>query len=206
MIGSVSQQNKSFWREGRIFHLSSGVETFMWYSTSHRDLCHTKALSTMQHLSHFSYQGRRIERDSGLTRSLREEWDFFFKNTHCNLLVCSTLKPQYFLHLPWREGDSGKVPFYPSLAKTTVRERLKSDPPASALWGSRQQLACWAHSRLTHNPVVSTKLFLLKSFKEWIHKKVPWQMQVCSKVKNEQGSIRSKQKKLETKIKHYHAS
>ena len=39
-----------------------------------------------------------------------------------NLLVCSTLKTQYFLHLPLREGSSGKVPFYPSLAKTTVRK------------------------------------------------------------------------------------
>lgn len=203
MIGSVSQQNKSFWREGRIFHLSSGVETFMWYSTSHRDLCHTKALSTMQHLSHFSYQDRRTERDSGLTRSLREEWDFFLKNTHCNLLVCSTLKPQYFLYLPWREGDSGKVPFYPSLAKTTVR---KTDPQASALWGPRQQLAFWAHSRLTHNPVVSTQLFLLKSFKEWVHKKSPTANASMFKGKKWARSIRSKQKKLEAKIKHYHAS
>lgn len=186
MIGSVSQQNKSFWREGRIFHLSSGVETSMWYSTSHRDLCHTKALSTMQHLSHFSYQGRRTERDSGLTRSLREEWDFFLKNTHCNLLVCSTLKPQYFLYLPWREGDSGKVPFYPSLAKTTVR---KTEEWPTSISPVRPQAAVSLLSPQQTNPQsCSIYTVVLVEIIQGMgtQKKVPRQMQVCSKVKNEQ--------------------
>lgn len=82
MIGSVSQQNKIFWREGRIFHLSSDAETSTQYSSSHWELCRIKALSSTEHWSCFSYHSRRAARSSGLTHSLREKEISVFKNTH----------------------------------------------------------------------------------------------------------------------------
>lgn len=144
MVGSLSQQKK----KKKLLQRRKKFSSLLMWSLSY-DTAQGTGSSVIQRLQ----APCSICPISATKAGEREEveFDLFWdkkklqhSRTHINnLLVCSTLKPQHFLHLPWRKGGPRKAPFYPSFAKTIVRkmERPTSISPVRLQAGLSPQQA-----------------------------------------------------------------